>query len=170
MSPTKKTSSSNKRKTTSRASSASGNGRKKRTKTVSEVMTPDPVTMIATDTVLDAARLMRDRGIGDVIVLDDSNARVCGIVTDRDVVVRAVADDKDLPSTTLGSIASEELLTVSPDDSLDKAARFMRDKAVRRLPVVEDGHAVGVVSIGDLAMELDDRSALADISAAPPNT
>jgi CBS domain-containing protein len=134
-------------------------------------MTPEPVTMIESDTVFDAARLMREEDIGDVIVLDDTSARVKAIVTDRDIVIRAVADGADPRETTLAGIASEELLTVSPDDAVDKAARLMRDRAVRRLPVVDaDGRAAGVVSLGDLALELDRQSALAEISAAPPNT
>jgi CBS domain-containing protein len=134
-------------------------------------MTPDPVTMIESDSVLDAARMMREEDIGDVIVLDDTSARVKGIATDRDVVVRAVAEGLDPAGTTLAAICTQELLTIAPNDPVDKAARFMRDRAVRRLPVVEeDGRPVGVVSIGDLAIELDRRSALAEISLAPANT
>lgn len=133
-------------------------------------MTPEPVTMIESDTIFDAARVMREEDIGDVIVLDDTSARVKAIVTDRDIVIRAVADGQDPRETTLAGIASEELICVGPDDALDKAARVMRDKAIRRLPVIdEDGRAVGVVSLGDLALELDRRSALAEISAAPAN-
>ncbi|MGH2758136.1 MAG: CBS domain-containing protein [Actinomycetota bacterium] len=139
-------------------------------KRVSEIMTPEPVTVIESDTLFHAARLMRDEDIGDVIVLDNTSARVKAIVTDRDMVIRAVADGQDPRETTLAAVATEELLTVSPDDAVDKAARIMRDRAVRRLPVVdEDGRAVGVVSLGDLALELDRRSALAEISAAPAN-
>jgi CBS domain-containing protein len=134
-------------------------------------MTPEPVTMIESDTVFDAARLMREEDIGDVIVLDDTSARVKAIVTDRDIVIRAIADGADPRETTLAAVASEELLTVSPDDAVDKVARLMRDRAVRRVPVVDaEGRAAGVVSLGDLALELDRRSALAEISAAPGNT
>lgn len=139
------------------------------TKTVADVMTADPVTLIESETILNAAKAMREFDIGDVIVLDDTSARVKGIVTDRDVVVRALAEEMDPGRTTLASIVSDELVCVAPTDSLDKAARFMRDRAVRRLPVIEDDQAVGVVSMGDLALELDRRSALAEISAAPPN-
>jgi CBS domain-containing protein len=90
-------------------------------------------------------------------------------VTDRDLVIRGLAENCDPDRTTIGSICSAELCTVAPTDPVDKAVRFMRDRAVRRLPVVDDGQILGVVSIGDLAMELDERSALAEISAAPPN-
>ena len=116
----------------------------------------------------EAALVMSDNDIGDVIVCDGE--RVCGIVTDRDITIRAVAHGKDPASTKLGDICSKELTTVSPDDLVDDAVRLMRTKAIRRVPVVEDGKPVGVVSIGDLAIDLDRQSALADISTAPPNS
>jgi CBS domain-containing protein len=112
---------------------------------------------------------MRERDIGDVIVLDDTNARVCGIVTDRDIVVRALAEERDPRETTIASICSQDLTTIEPTDSVDTAVKLMRGKAVRRLPVMEGGKAVGIVSIGDLAEKFDQRSALADISSAAPN-
>ena len=132
-------------------------------------MSTDPLTMIETETVVSAARMMRDNDIGDVIVLGDTDGRVRGIVTDRDVVVRAVAEERDPDQTTVGAICTGELVTVAPDDSVDSAISLMRDRAIRRLPVCEAGKAVGIVSIGDLAEQFDRRSALADISAAPPN-
>jgi CBS domain-containing protein len=110
---------------------------------------------------------MRKADIGDVIVM--ANGQICGIVTDRDIVVRAVAEGWDPATTELADICSQDLTTVSPSDSIDRAVQLMRQKAVRRLPVVENGRAVGIVSIGDLALERDPQSALSDISAAPPN-
>ena len=133
-----------------------------------KVMTKDPLTMPATATALDAALGMRNADVGDVIVLDDES-RVCGIVTDRDIVVRAVAEGRSPASTHLGDICSRDLTTLSPTDSVDDAVKLMREKAVRRLPVVEENKAVGIVSLGDLAEARDPDSALADISAAPPN-
>lgn len=138
-------------------------------KKISEVMTPDPVAMIETETIQNAAKAMCEHDIGDVIVLDDTSARIKGIVTDRDVVVRALAEGMDPSQTTLASIVSDRLVCVAPNDSVDKALRFMRDRALRRLPVVEGDEPVGFVSIGDLALELDKQSALAEISAAPAN-
>jgi CBS domain-containing protein len=102
---------------------------------------------------------MRDADIGDVIVLEDS--LVCGILTDRDIVLRGVAEGPDLAATKVSDICSQELTSVSPTDEVEKA--------VRRLPVVEGGKPVGVVSIGDLAIERDPHSAVGKISAAPPN-
>jgi len=135
---------------------------------VREVMTPSPRMLDARATVHDAARAMLDDDIGDVIVCDGDT--VCGIVTDRDITVRAVAQGKDPSATKLGDICSKDLTTVAPDASVDDAVRLMREKAIRRVPVVEGGKAIGVVSLGDLAIDLDSHSALADISAAPANT
>jgi CBS domain-containing protein len=91
-------------------------------------------------------------------------------VTDRDIVVRAVADTRDSAATAVGEICSPDLVTVAPHDDADTAVQRMRERPVRRVPVVEDGRPAGVLSVGDLAMERDQRSALADISAQPPNT
>ena len=127
-----------------------------------------PVALPGTASVHEAARAMRDADIGDVIVIE--NDRVCGIITDRDIVVRTVAEARDPATTTLADICSHPLLMVSPTDSVEEAVRLMRTHALRRLPVVEGGQPVGIVALGDLAVERDPGSALGDISAAPPNT
>jgi CBS domain-containing protein len=134
---------------------------------IRDVMTPDPVTVRATSSLQDAAGAMRDANIGDVIVLQDD--QICGILTDRDIVVRAVAEGREPATTKVADICSQELTTVSPTDEVEEAVRLMREKAIRRLPVVEGGKPVGIVSIGDLAVERDPHSALGRISAAPPN-
>jgi len=135
---------------------------------VSSVMTTHPVVLGAQSLLADAARAMRDSDIGEVIVVEGGN--LFGIVTDRDIVVRGIASDKDPSTTRLDEICSRDLATVSSDTPVEDAVRIMRDKAIRRLPVVEAGKPVGVVSIGDLAVERDPVSTLADISKAPPNT
>jgi CBS domain-containing protein len=135
---------------------------------IRELMTPNPVALPGTASVHEAARAMRNAEIGDVIVIE--NNQVCGIVTDRDIVVRTLAEARDPATTTLADICSHPLLTVSPTDSVEHAVRLMRTHALRRLPVVEGGQPVGIVSLGDLAVERDPSSALGDISAAPPNT
>jgi CBS domain-containing protein len=136
--------------------------------TVADVMTRDPATIERTQSAAEAARLMAAHDTGDVIVLD--NGTVGGIVTDRDIAVRLVAKEKE-PSTPVAEIVSDsQVVTVGPDTSLDQAAQLMRGNAVRRLPVIEQGRAVGVVSLGDLAIERDPDSALADVSAAQGNT
>lgn len=136
---------------------------------IRDVMTQNPQTLPASATVCEAAEAMRANDIGDVIAIDDKGG-VVGIVTDRDVVVRVVAEGRDPRATQIEDIAGRELTVVSPDDPVERAVELMRERAVRRLPVVKRGKIVGIVSIGDLAVERDSASALADISAAPPNT
>jgi len=132
-----------------------------------DVMTTQPVALPATSSVVDAARAMRDSDIGNVIVLE--NGQICGIVTDRDIAIRGVAEGRNISSLTLGDICSRQLTTLSPTDSIDDAVLLMREKALRRLLVVEDGKPVGIVSLGDLAVTQDPHSALGNISSAPAN-
>ena len=134
---------------------------------IHDVMTPNPVTLPGTTSVQDAARAMRDQAIGDVIVIEHN--QVCGIITDRDIVVRTVAEEQDPATTTLADICSHSLLTVLPTDSVEQAVQLMRTHAIRRLPVVDGGKAGGILSLGDLAVERDPDSALGEISAALPN-
>ena len=135
-------------------------------RSVNEVMTHDPQTVDAGDALSEAARVMREADVGSVVVVD--GGEVAGIVTDRDIVVRAVADGRE-PSTPVREACSPNVVTLSPDQDLDEAARLMREQDVRRLPVVQDGRPAGILSLGDLAIEQDPDSALADISAASPN-
>ncbi|WSF36505.1 CBS domain-containing protein [Streptomyces sp. NBC_01351] len=139
------------------------------TRRVHEVMTEKPVTVEKLTSLAEAARVMRDAGIGDVLVVDEG--RLCGILTDRDLVIRAMAENRDPADTTVQAICSSEPVTVSPGDGVDQAADLMRRHALRRLPVqTEDGELVGVVTLGDLEVERDPGSALAAISAAEPDT
>lgn len=136
--------------------------------TIDEMMTTDPRTVRGQATIEDAARIMRDADIGDVIVLDDSG-RVAGIITDRDLVVRALADGADPAQVQVASLLDEEVISIAPDASVETALELMRDHKVRRLPVIEDERLVGVVTLGDLAIDRQTGSTLADISEAPPN-
>ncbi|HEV8299307.1 MAG TPA: CBS domain-containing protein [Acidimicrobiales bacterium] len=136
--------------------------------TIRDVMTPNPTVCPATTSLADAAKVMRDRDIGDVLV--ERDGKLCGVVTDRDIVVRGVAADVDPGAVRIGDICSRELATLSPTDSVRDAVALMRERALRRLPIVESGRPVGIVSLGDLAIERDADSALADISAAPANS
>jgi CBS domain-containing protein len=136
---------------------------------VREVMTPSPMSLRSSEPLTEAAKMMRDHGVGSILVVDDGELQ--GLVTDRDIVVRAVADEQDPASTPIGEVcSSEDLMVVGPDDDADMAVMQMREKAVRRIPVVDDGVAIGIISIGDMAIQRDEKSALADISAQPPNT
>lgn len=134
--------------------------------TISDYMTTEVVSCPSDATISDAARLMRDRDIGDVLVVDDNALR--GIVTDRDLVVRCLAAGA-AADATLGEVCSSAVTTVAPDADVTETAGMMREHALRRLPVVDDGQLVGIVTIGDLAVERDPNSALGAISAAPPN-
>ncbi|HVM13744.1 MAG TPA: CBS domain-containing protein [Egibacteraceae bacterium] len=133
-----------------------------------EIMTQQLRTCPPDTTLDEAARTMRDADVGDVIVVTDDGT-VCGVVTDRDITIRAVAEDRDPSTVKIDEICSHDVATVEPDTDAEEAARIMRERAVRRLPVTEEGKPVGIVSIGDLAVELDPDSALADISAARGN-
>jgi CBS domain-containing protein len=135
--------------------------------TVEEIMTTNPRTLDLDDSVLDAAQAMRDNDIGDVIVTQDGQAT--GIVTDRDIVVRAVAEGRDADSTKVSEICTTGIQAIEPDASVDDALRTMREHDIRRLPVVKNRRPVGVISLGDLAVEREPDSTLADISAAAPD-
>jgi CBS domain-containing protein len=135
---------------------------------IREVMTSDPTVLPTTASVVQAAEEMRRSDIGDVIVLDETD-QICGIVTDRDIVIRAVAEKKDPSDVRLGDICSRNPVTLSPQDEVGDAVKLMTQNAIRRLPIVEGGVPVGVVSLGDLAVSQDPKSGLADISSAPPN-
>lgn len=136
--------------------------------TIQDIMTKQVHQVRDDKTLLDVARLMRDQNVGDVLVTDPDGT-LCGIVTDRDIVVRADAVGKALDKTKVGDICSGELHKLSPTSTIDEAIKLMRDRAIRRVPVVSDGKPVGIVTIGDLARHRDPRSALAEISTAAAN-
>jgi signal-transduction protein with cAMP-binding, CBS, and nucleotidyltransferase domain len=137
---------------------------------VQDVMTPNPMMLSSTVPIRDAARAMRDANIGSVIVGDGQELH--GVLTDRDIVVRGVAEGRDLAATQVVEICSREITSVGARDSVADALAVMRARAVRRLPVVDNGRTVGILSLGDLALDRDPQSVLAvlgEISAAPPN-
>jgi CBS domain-containing protein len=134
---------------------------------VSEIMTVAPETVEASAPARDAARAMRDGDLGAIVVLD--GGALYGIVTDRDVAIRLVAEDRDPATTTVGEIASRDPTAIESDRPEEDAVALMRERALRRLPVVEDGQPVGILTLGDLAVERHPDSALADISASDPN-
>jgi CBS domain-containing protein len=125
---------------------------------VRDVMSPEPLTLPLDAPLTEAARLMRDEQVGGVLITQ--NGMLCGLLTDRDIVVRAVAEGRDLTGTRLAEICSAGIVTVGPDDDTETALRIMLDRAVRRLPVVEDGRPVGIVSIGDLSSDRGEPTAL----------
>jgi CBS domain-containing protein len=133
---------------------------------VRDVMMTNLQSVDAAASIQQAAAVMRDNNIGDVLVVADGNLR--GIVTDRDLVVRALADGQ-ADATPVGDVCSPQLTVVDAQAEVAEAADIMGSHAVRRLPVVDDNEVVGIVSLGDLARRSEPESALSDISAAPPN-
>jgi CBS domain-containing protein len=135
---------------------------------IRDVMSNSLTTFSSRSSMLDAAQAMLDKDIGAVIVLKEGG-ELCGIVTDRDLVIRGLARGMDPQNTQLSQICTSEVTHLSPDDSVDDAVKLMRERAIRRIPIMENGSPVGIVSLGDLAIDRDRRSALGSISAAPPS-
>jgi CBS domain-containing protein len=135
---------------------------------VRDMMTQNPVKLSSSSSMIEAAQMMQQHNVGAIIL--EEGGRICGIVTDRDLVVRGLAAGHDPHSTTLAELCTQQLITLSPNDNLERAIELMRNAAIRRVPVVEaQGQAVGILSLGDLAKERDSKSVLGQISAAPPN-
>lgn len=134
--------------------------------TVRDIMTKNVINMQVGTTLDEAARTMRERDIGNVVVAEDE--QLVGLVTDRDIVIRAVAEGMDPTTTTLGSVASRDIIAVQPDDTAQAAALLMREQAIRRVLVVDEQGLCGILSIGDLATEIDPDSVLGGISGAAP--
>ena len=122
---------------------------------IRDVMTPNPRTIEPSTTVQEAAKLMRDEDVGPIPIVE--NGSVSGIVTDRDIVLNVVAEGVDPTSTPVSQIASRDLITIDPEQTLDEALRLMGQHQVRRLPVCEeDGRLVGIIAQADIALQSDD--------------
>lgn len=122
---------------------------------IQEVMSPDVITVSSSARLAEAARLMRDNDIGMLPVMDGD--RLQGIVTDRDIVVKGLAGKGE--STSVGSIASDDITSVGPADDTKEAEQKMSRSGVRRLPVLDNGRLVGVFSVGDMAVGVDEKMA-----------
>jgi signal-transduction protein with cAMP-binding, CBS, and nucleotidyltransferase domain len=123
---------------------------------VRDVMTPGPIGVEYGQTIGETARTMRDWGVGAVLVVDQKVLR--GLITDRDLVVRAVAEARG-PDAMVGPLSSGNLIAVDADADAREAGRLMRQNAVGRLPVLQDGQVTGIVSLSDLALA-DEHNAL----------
>ena len=139
---------------------------------VSEAMTADVVTVSPQASLIDAARLMRDSDIGPLPVCE--NGRVLGVLTDRDITVRAVASGKAPESTRVADVMSPEVVSCLDSDDVRRAAEIMQSAQLRRLLVVNsDGRLAGIVSLGDLALQTGDEEltgkTLEGVSEPPPN-
>ncbi len=118
---------------------------------VREIMTTELVTVAPTATLREASRLMRDADIGDVLITAEN--RLLGIITDRDIVIRAVAEGLDTKKATVEQHMTRNLFTGLPDWDVEDAADILAEEQIRRLPVVENGRPVGIISLGDLAVQ-----------------
>lgn len=135
---------------------------------IRQVMTTPPDAVRKTASVQEAARLMKTNDIGDVLV-EDAQGRLAGIITDRDIAIRATADGADPKTTKVEDAYTRDVTALAPTDTVQDAIRMMRSMNVRRLPVVEGSKAVGIVSLGDISVETAPSSLLADISSASPD-
>jgi CBS domain-containing protein len=136
-------------------------------KTVADVMTKNPVAMSSDSSVLEAAKAMSDFRIGSVVVMEKD--RPSGIVTDRDITVKAVATGGDPSKTTLGEICSHDLAAVRPDQSIEDAIKVMKSHDVKRVVVMTDSKLEGIVSLGDLTSRGLGEDVQDDLSKAEPN-
>ncbi len=136
------------------------------TRKLRDIMSPAPACMASADTVSAAARAMRERQVGTVLVLTDG--QLSGLLTDRDITVRVLAENRDPQTTRIDEICSTDVAVLGPDDNVDQAARLLREHAVRRIPVLQDGIPVGVVSVGDLTLEKAASLAIYAARAACP--
>jgi CBS domain-containing protein len=119
---------------------------------VRDAMTEDPRSIDAAATVVEAARLMREKHVGSLPITEDG--RLVGVITDRDITTRVVAEAADPHATPVGDVSSRDLVSVGPGEDLDEALELMARHQVRRLPVVEDGRLVGIVAQADVALTL----------------
>lgn len=115
---------------------------------VKDCMTTDTICASKDDDISTIAKLMNDNHIGSIPVCDNEN--IVGIVTDRDIILRSIACDKDIKTTSVSDVMTTDVETVSPDTNVDDANKIMADYQVRRLPVVENNKIVGMLSIGDV--------------------
>jgi CBS domain-containing protein len=124
-------------------------------KSVRDVMTPSVRTVSPSQSLVEAAEQMKGEDVGSVPVVEEG--RLTGIVTDRDIVTRAVAERRDPQTVKVSEVASRELVTVEPEQDLDEALALMAHHPVRRLPVVEAGQLVGILAQADVALEAKEK-------------
>ena len=130
---------------------------------VRDVMTRNPRSIGASASVVEAARLMREAHIGSLPITDDET--VVGVITDRDITTRVVAEAADPTTTSVGDVYTQDLISVEPDNELDEALQVMARHQVRRLPVVESGRLVGIVSQADIALRENEKKTGALVEA-----
>ena len=134
-----------------------------------DVMTPDAKCIGENDSIADAARKLKELDVGSMPICGEDD-RLKGMVTDRDIVVEVLAEGKDPNEVKAGELGGEELITIGADDSVTEALQTMKEHKIRRLPVIDGHDLVGIVSIADLAANIEDEETgdlIQAISAAP---
>ena len=125
-------------------------------KIVRDAMTEGPRSIGASASVVEAARLMREEHIGSLPITE--NEQLVGMITDRDITTRVVAEAADLNLTSVRDVYSRDLISIEPEGDLDEALQLMARHQVRRLPVVEDGRLVGIVAQADIALKENEKT------------
>jgi CBS domain-containing protein len=133
-------------------------------KRVRDAMTEDPRSIGASEPVVDAARLMREQHVGSLPVTD--NEKLVGMITDRDITTRVVAEAADPKMISVGDVYSRDLISVEPDEDLDEALQLMARHQVRRLPVIENGSLVGIVAQADIALRENEKKKTGELVEA----
>jgi CBS domain-containing protein len=131
-------------------------------KVARDVMTPNAECIGENDTLLDAAKIMADRGFGAMPICGEDN-RLKGMLTDRDIVVKAIAAGKDPASTRAGELGEGKPITIGADDPLEETLQTMAKYKIRRLPVIDGHDLVGIVAVADVAREVSDDRAKGDL-------
>src|SRR6188474_2747683 len=131
----------------------------------SDIMTKDLIYSRPSDMVSDVAQLMKDEDIGPVLIVDDSNdgKRLVGIVTDRDLAIKVVGEGRDPQNTRVEDVMTESLVTVRASDDVQSAMQAMAQNQLRRIPVVDDGQLVGIISQADVATRLNEPQSTAEV-------
>ncbi len=138
------------------------------TRKMRDIMSPAPMCMASSESVAAAARAMKEGGTGTVLIVSDG--RLSGLITERDIMVRVLAENRDPLTTLVGDICTGELAVLGPDDDVAEAIRLVRERAVRRIPVLAGGVAVGMVYIGDLAPDRNEQAVLTGLAAVRPDS
>jgi CBS domain-containing protein len=137
--------------------------------TAREIMTPDAQCAGENDTVTDAAKRLAELGVGSMPICGEDD-RLKGMITDRDIVVKVLAQGKNPDSTWVGELAEGKPVTIGADDPVSEALQVMKDNKIRRLPVIDGHDLVGIVSVADIATNVDEEQTgevIETISAAP---
>jgi len=137
---------------------------------IRDIMTKDVATLNPNDTVEHAAELMKEYNVGSIPVCNED--KVIGIVTDRDIAIRSVAEGENAERQIVRAIMSSNPVVANPEMDVHDAAKLMADKQIRRLPIVENNHVIGIVALGDLAVQpkLTDNAGIALESISEPSS